>query len=170
MAPPSSVAPTNRSLRPVLAVIYQQVMHKIMFKNEKNCGKLTARTVLWNRGQAAIVAVLFLVSAMLVITGGFSSLALRERKMDRAGGNGVTSFLLAEASVEDILYRLKTGLAVSLEETLISGDTTVTTTLASSTTEILIRAEGDTKGYIRAVSATVSPPDGYDILDWKETE
>jgi len=107
-------------------------------------------------GQAAIIAVLFLMSAMLVITGGLSSVALRQASVVRAAGAGAESYFLAEAGVEDIIYRLKTGKSVDAEEVLSDGITTVTTTAVETDGEWTIRAEGSTEDHIRAAEARLT--------------
>lgn len=109
-----------------------------------------------NQGQAAIIAVLFLMSAMLVVSSGFSSLALRQAKSVRATGLGVKSYFLAEAGVEDAIYRLKTGRDISDRETLTSGDTTVTTVVSKEADEWKIRAEGNTNSHIRKIETILS--------------
>src|SRR3989344_2703357 len=107
-------------------------------------------------GQAAIIAGLFLMSAMLVITGGLSSVALRQASVVRAAGAGAESYFLAEAGVEDIIYRLKTGKSVDAEEALSDGVTAVTTTAVETDGEWTIRAEGSTQGHIRVAEARLT--------------
>lgn len=116
-----------------------------------------------NAGQAAIIAVLFLMSAMLVVTGGFSSLALRQAKVVRATGFGSKSYFLAEAGIEDAIYRLKTGRALSDTETLIVGYTSANTVVTQVGEVWNIRAEGETKGHIRSVAAALSLGEGVDF-------
>src|SRR3989344_7681852 len=107
-------------------------------------------------GQAAIIAVLFLMSAMLVVTGGFSSLALRQAKVVRTTGFGTKSYFLAEAGIEDAIYRLKTGRDISDIEQIVSGGTIASTATTRDGDIWSIRGEGDTKENIRAVSVSLT--------------
>ncbi|MBI2049035.1 MAG: hypothetical protein HYT29_01175 [Parcubacteria group bacterium] len=109
-----------------------------------------------NRGQAAIIAVLFLMSAMLVVAGGFSSLALRQAKIVRTTGLGSQSYFLAEAGVEDAMYRLKTGRDISDMEQIVSDGTTVSTALTRDGDIWSIRGEGNTKENIRAIAVSLT--------------
>src|SRR3989344_5456881 len=81
------------------------------------------------RGQAMMVAtILFLVVSVTIIFG----LAGPILKQQRIASNLVLSrqgYFLAEAGLEDVVYRLKTGKPVSSTEVLsLSGDTTTTVT------------------------------------------
>ncbi|MBI3019821.1 MAG: hypothetical protein HYY60_00635 [Parcubacteria group bacterium] len=115
------------------------------------------------RGQAAIIAVLFLMSAMLVVTGGFSSLALRQAKIVRAADAGSKSYFLAEAGIEDAVYRLKTGREISDTETLVSGGTAESTVITRDGDIWNIRAEGETKENIRAVAVSLTLGDDIQL-------
>ncbi len=115
------------------------------------------------RGQAAIIAVLLLMSGMLVLSGSFSSFALKQARTVRAGEMGSQSYFLAEAGVEDVAYRFKTGREVSEAETItLSGATAVTSVVANGS-EREISAQGNADGHMRNIFVKLSLGEGVDF-------
>jgi len=107
------------------------------------------------RGQAMMVAtILFLVVSVTIIFG----LAGPILKQQRLASNLVLSrqsYFLAEAGLEDVVYRLKTGKPVSATEVLsLAGDTTTTVT-----TDVLdekqIVSSADVKSAVRKLRTNI---------------
>ncbi|MDO8510321.1 MAG: hypothetical protein Q7S15_01715 [bacterium] len=65
------------------------------------------------RGQAMIIAVVFFLAASLLIVLGVANIVLREFAMALTLERSKQSYYLAEAGMEDALYRLKKGMTTS---------------------------------------------------------
>lgn len=113
-----------------------------------------------NRGQALIVAVIIFLAMTMIIVLGAAAPIVKQVKSSQDAYYSRESYFLAEAGVEDVVYRLKNGISVSNSETLILGDHTVETTVADSAGGKVITAEGDRDGYVRSVETTLQTGDG----------
>jgi len=80
-------------------------------------------------GQAMITAVLFFLLIALSIVFGVSGVALRESKISKDLISSKQSYFLAEASGEDVVYRISNGMNYSNSETLDLNGFTATTTV-----------------------------------------
>lgn len=102
-------------------------------------------------GAAALIAVVFLVAITLVITAGFSSVAINESQRSQTNLEGKKSYYLAEASNEDVVYRLATGKTVSLQETLILDGHGASTTRTILGSQEQVDTSADIEEHIRKV-------------------
>lgn len=107
-----------------------------------------------------LATVLFVVLAALAVLGGIAAPIQRDREAARNNERGKQSFYAAEAGVEDVLYRLKHGLAISPNETLLIGDSFANTSVADSLGGKTVTAEGDLNNLIRRVGASLKTGDG----------
>lgn len=82
-------------------------------------------------GQAAIIAVVFLLFILLSILGAISNLALKEAKGAERSFRSRTAFFTAEAGVEDAVYRLKHGKNIT-DSFIISLNGSVSTTTVNN--------------------------------------
>ena len=107
------------------------------------------------RGQAMMVAtILFLVVSVTIIFG----LAGPILKQQRIASNLVLSrqsYFLAEAGLEDVVYRLRTGIPVSSTEILGLGGNTVTTVTTDTAEGKQIVAIGEVGETVRKVEANL---------------
>lgn len=113
-----------------------------------------------NKGAAAIIAVVFLVSITLVITAGFSAIALNESSRSQTNLSGKKSYFLAEAGNEDVVYRLATGRAVSTQEIITLDGHTASTTRVAVGSDEQVTTSGDTEAHIRRVQTLLTTADG----------
>ncbi len=84
----------------------------------------------YNQGQAAIVLAVFLIGVSTAIIGGFVGPVVRESRTATDYFQSKQGYFLSEASLEDVVYRLKTGQAVSSVEELILNGSRATTTIS----------------------------------------
>lgn len=89
-------------------------------------------------GQAALTAVMFLLFISLAVSFGFIAVAIREAHNAAISLDAKRSFFLAEAGVEDVTFRIKTGKAVASSQSysLNGGQATVITTDVAGAKEI----------------------------------
>lgn len=109
------------------------------------------------KGQAALTAVIFFLAAATAIGIGFTTFAFEETATARRQLRAKQSYFLAEAGVEDVVYRLQASKQVGASETLtVNGEivTTVTTDVGGNK-EIV--ATGDFTSNIRKVKILLEP-------------
>jgi hypothetical protein len=83
-----------------------------------------------NRGAAMMIFTLFVFFTSFIIIIGISRPALREFAITQNAFNSRQTYFLSESGVEDAFYRIKEGKSISASESLVLGDTTVTTTIS----------------------------------------
>lgn len=123
------------------------------------------------RGQAVLTAVIFLLFVSIATVFAFSTIALSEMRTARGEETSSRAYMLAEAGVEDVSYRIFTGKQYASPESLtLDGATTVTTvTTVGPTREVVSR--GNVSSRVRAVktvfiiSTGVSFPYGAQVGD-----
>ena len=104
------------------------------------------------RGQAALTAVLLFVAISTILSLGLSALALGELNISKRELRTKKSYFLAEASAEDVAYRLSTGKQVSSTETLsLDGSTASTTITNLINNEKEVVSTGDVSSNMRRV-------------------
>lgn len=95
-----------------------------------------------NTGQVALTAVLFFLVAATAIGIGFTSFAFEETSATRKQLRAKQSYFLAEAGIEDAVYRVRRGMTIGTSETISldgQSETTDITTLGNNK-EITARA------------------------------
>ena len=122
--------------------------------------KFEIRNSKFNSGQAALTAVILLVAVTLVITVGFSAVAINESRRSDTNLDGQKSYYLAEAGNEDVVYRLATGRTVSNQETIILDGHTASTTRTTVGGDEQVTTTGDIQNHIRRVQTLLTTADG----------
>jgi hypothetical protein len=112
------------------------------------------------RGQVVILAVLFFTAISMIIVLGFVLPSVREVAVAKNLVSGEESYFVAEAGVEDVVYRLKTGMQVSSSEVFSVGDSTVTINTADSFEGKTVTAEGNSDDYIKRIETKVTQGEG----------
>ncbi len=103
------------------------------------------------KGQIMIITVLFFLCVSIVVILGLTSPMVRHISMATSISVSKESFYAAEAGVEDIIYRLKSGLPVAPSQTLTVGDNNAVTTIADELGGKAIIALGEANDYIRKI-------------------
>ncbi|MBX4189128.1 hypothetical protein KW785_00865 [Candidatus Parcubacteria bacterium] len=107
------------------------------------------------RGQAMMVATVFFLVVSLTIIYGLVGPVLRQGQTVANLSLSRQSYFLAEAGVEDVIYRLATGKSVPASNTLtLNGSTaTITTTTTATGKEVL--STGSVAGDVRKIKTNV---------------
>lgn len=95
------------------------------------------------RGQAALIATMFLLAISLIIVFGASLMAARESRVARLNTNANASYFLAEAGVEDAFYRLQNAKNISAQEIITINGITATTDIMQAGSTRTVIAAGD---------------------------
>ncbi len=104
-----------------------------------------------------MVLVLFFVFISVSILIGVVSPTVLEFKIATDSFNSKQTYFLAESGIEDVVYRLRNSKQTSSTETLVLGDTEVTTSLTDiSNGQKEITSLGDTNNIQRKVSMDVN--------------
>ena len=112
-------------------------------------------------GQAALIAVMLMLTIMLSAIFGASAVALKEARVSEENKKSVSSFFAAEAGLEDAVYRIKNGKNIGSSVTILLNNASAVTninTIGLSAKEIV--SLGDSSGAVRAIKATVSNAEG----------
>lgn len=112
------------------------------------------------KGQAMLMAVLFLVGGSAVILAGVSAPVIADVRNVSDFASSRQSFALAEGGVEDVAYRLIAGLPVSTTEELTEGTVSVETTQQSVLGEREIIGAGDERSAVRKARITLTEGSG----------
>ena len=113
-----------------------------------------------NGGYAMLVASLFFVFAGSVIVFGVASVSLRGVKATNDIPRSAEAYFVAEGGLEDALYRMKKGMAISPTETITLNGYSASTTILTASGSTTISSVGDRAGFIRKMSAKLTPGAG----------
>lgn len=102
-------------------------------------------------GQAIAIATVFFLMISLSVVVGVAAPILRDIKIGRTLERSKDTYFLAEALMEDIVYRLDNGLQVASTETLAVGTNTATATVSDIFGGKLITSSGQVGNAIRRV-------------------
>lgn len=104
------------------------------------------------RGQVMIVAVIFFICLSSVIIFGLANPVVRHIAMATSISNSKESFYAAEAGIEDVIYRLKSGLPVASSQTLVIDDNdSATVTVTDELGSKVVTSIGDMNSYLRKI-------------------
>jgi len=106
-----------------------------------------------------ISTILFLVVSTTMIFG-LAGPILKQQKITSQTVLSRQSYFLAEAGIEDVLYRLKTGQPVGANETLSLNGSTVTTVTTDTPSGKTVISTGDFKEAVRKVEADIIMGEG----------
>ena len=107
-------------------------------------------------GQAMIIAVIFFICISTATILGLTNPMVRHIAMATSIASSKESFYAAEAGIEDVVYRLKSGLPVSPSQSLIVGNNNVVTTITDESGSKVVTAVGDANSYFRKVETRLT--------------
>lgn len=123
------------------------------------------RTINQQAGQAVLIAVLFFLAGSLIIVSGISSPVLRDIASVSTMLKSKQSYFLAEGGVEEAVYRIKKGIPIDTQETIIYGNGTSVTIIADiSNDDKRITATGDVFSFLRNAEIELSTSVGIDFF------
>ena len=99
---------------------------------------------------------IFLLVISTTIVLGLAGPVVQQIKIGTNTYKSRSSYFVAEAAIEDVLYRLKNNFSVSSSETLTLDGNTATVQVEDIGDTRLITTEGDDDGYIRKLKASVT--------------
>jgi len=98
-----------------------------------------------------IIAVVLFICVSVATILGLTNPMVRHIAMATSASISKESFYAAEAGIEDVIYRLKSGLPVASSQILMVGNHSVVTTVADELGGKVITAIGDANDYFRKV-------------------
>src|SRR5262245_14602852 len=108
------------------------------------------------RGQAALIAMIFMLAIMLSAIFAVVELSLREARVAGKNNQSRNSFFAAEAGIEDAVYRLSSGKNLSSSYSIsLNGATANIEVTTVSSSERKITSTGDASGSVRALTADI---------------
>ncbi|MFH0804481.1 MAG: hypothetical protein V1896_02680 [Candidatus Zambryskibacteria bacterium] len=108
------------------------------------------------KGQAMIIAIIFFICVSVATILGLTNPVVRHIAMATSVVISKESFYAAEAGVEDVIYRLKSGLPTAPSQTLAVGNHSVVTTVADELGNKVVTSSGEANNYFRKVEATLA--------------
>lgn len=115
----------------------------------------------FKNGQALLTTVIFLLFISTALMFGLSTVALSEIRASRGEENSLKSFVLAEAGVEDLSYRIQSGKQYSSPESLtLDGATTVTTVTNLDAATRQVVSSGNVLSRVRSVETLLTSTNG----------
>jgi len=113
------------------------------------------------RGQAVLISVVFFMFISTAISFGLVTPVVTDARLARDAEHSTQSFFLAEAGVEDAVYRLRNSMSIDPTEMLsLNGATTITTTTDAGSNEKDIVSSGDADNRVRKVKTHLSVSSG----------
>ena len=107
-------------------------------------------------GQAMIIATLLFLAVSLTMIFGMTGPILRQQVAVSNLSTSRQSYFLAEAGLEDVLYRLKTGQTVGSSEILSLNDSTVTTVTTDTSGGKEVFSVGEVGETVRKIEAGIT--------------
>lgn len=118
-----------------------------------------------NRGQAIIIAVVFFLFISMAIVFGSTYPILQELSASNDFLNSKKSFYLAEAGIEDVIYRVKNGSTVTTSEIVLINNDSISvavTDIGNDSKEII--SDGNIGSSIRRIKTSISKGVGADFF------
>jgi hypothetical protein len=112
---------------------------------------MTNNKVNFQRGQAMMVATVLFLAISLTIIFGLVGPTVKQQKLTTQMFLSRQSYFLAEAGVEDVVYRLNTGLAVDATEVLNLNGSSATTVTTDTAEGREVNATGDVNDLVRKI-------------------
>lgn len=106
-------------------------------------------------GQAVLTSIIFLLFASVAFLFSFSSIALKETRSSRVDVRAKQSYFLAEAAVEDAVWRIENGKRYGSAETLNLGGSAAAVAIVSDGQRRIIESEGDVASARRKIKTAV---------------
>ncbi|MEK7108686.1 MAG: hypothetical protein AAB844_01045, partial [Patescibacteria group bacterium] len=104
-------------------------------------------------GQAVLTSVLFLLFVSGSFLASFASIALKESRASRIDTRAKQTLFLAEAAIEDAIYRIQKNRAIGASESIaLDGHSASVTVSSPSDDEYALASEGNVSQAIRRIS------------------
>lgn len=131
--------------------------------------RLTRRPRFTNRsdfvtGQAVLTTVLFLLVISTALLFSFSSVALKETNVSRIDVNGKQSYFLAEAGIEDLVWRIGNGRQYSPSQTVTLGGMSAVVTVNALGTTRTVEATGNISSAVRKTRTVLTTGTGVSFV------
>ncbi|MEN9621802.1 MAG: hypothetical protein RLZZ67_236 [Candidatus Parcubacteria bacterium] len=112
-------------------------------------------------GYALMTALMFFLAGGIAVVAGLSDSVLREVRTVRNESTSKQSYYASESSLEDAIYRIKTGKQIGSTETLMVASSSATTTITTAGDgSQTINSAGDALGTKRTLEATMDTTSG----------
>lgn len=111
-------------------------------------------------GQAVLTSIIFLLFASVAFLFSFSSIALKETRSSRVDARAKQSYFLAEAAMEDVLWRIENGKQYGSGETFSLDGSNAAVTVAANGRERIIESGGDVASAMRKIKTVVTAGTG----------
>lgn len=108
------------------------------------------------KGFAAIITVIAVISLGLIFTSGFLSVTAQNAKAIKEQLNSIQSYYASESGIEDAIYRIKYGKNIGTQTILNVGTASATTTISTDGENKTILAEGAFSNNIRRTQVSLS--------------
>jgi hypothetical protein len=109
-----------------------------------------------NGGQALLVVVILCMAVFLTIVLGIVNPIITELRISNDLVKSKTGYFMAEASTEDVLYRLKNNISVSNTEVLSLNGYSATTTITTTSSGKTIHTDGNVNNNYRSIETKVT--------------
>ncbi len=107
-------------------------------------------------GFATLLATMLILSVVMVITVGIGFFALSQIRITRNIISSAQSHYIAEAGIEDSLYRIVKEKNYEASNTLVVGEGMATISISSEGDNIVIKSEGDVQDRVRSLETTLT--------------
>lgn len=111
-----------------------------------------------------LVTTLFFMSFSLIVSAGLIMPIVKQLKVSANAWKSMESYYTAEAGVEDITYRVKSGKDYNTTEAMAIGDFTVETTLENTIDGITITSTGVSGGHEKIIETKVVESEGVSFV------
>ena len=118
----------------------------------------------YESGQAVLTTVLFLLLASGALLLSFSSIALKEMSAARVDVRGKQSYFLAEAGVEDIVWRIGHGRKYALSQTITLDGSSAIVTVTTVGSQRAIQSSGTVSGSVRRARTVLTTGTGLSFI------
>ena len=112
----------------------------------------------FQRGYAALTTVLLVLGASLAVIGGLTFFSFQETAVNRLFVKSVDARAIAEAGIEDALWRVLSGMTIASGETLDVGKGATVVTVSSLGNTRTIRSAGSRDSLKQAITTFVDIP------------
>jgi hypothetical protein len=121
-------------------------------------------------GQVMMVTTLFLLAGSMVIVGALMTLVKSQIRVMNELSFSKSTFLFTEGALEDVVYRHRNAMNISLSETLSEGNISVTTVTTPIVGGKEVLATGNEQGRIRKIKTVLVEGDGVSFSFGVQTD
>ncbi|MEK9148349.1 MAG: hypothetical protein AAB650_02830, partial [Patescibacteria group bacterium] len=115
-------------------------------------------------GQAVLITILFFLLTSSALLLAFSSIALRETNSSRRDLRSKQSYFLAEAGIEDILWRMRTGRQYAPSQSVSLNGLSATVSITITGGQGVVESTGEVAGAIRRARAALRSGTGVSFV------